>query len=85
MNASAASTKMIALMTLAQNLPLVVLGMPLGEHAVVILLLALNTVFVHGNLRVPRVVERLLATPRFHHRHHDADAPAADDAPPAGE
>lgn len=67
----------IVLMTLAQNLPLVVLGMSIGEHAAVVLLLALNTVFVHGNLRVPRALERLIATPRFHHRHHDADAAPA--------
>lgn len=67
----------IALMTLAQNLPLVVLGLPIGDHALVVLLLALNTVFVHGNLRVPRVLERVVATPRFHHRHHDAEAPSA--------
>jgi len=67
----------IALMTAAQNLPLVVLGMPLGEHALVVLLLAVNTVFVHSNLRVPRVVERFVATPRFHHRHHDADRETA--------
>ena len=64
----------IALMTLAQNLPLVLLGVPLAEHAMVVLLLALNTVFVHGNLRTPRWLERVIATPRFHHRHHDAHA-----------
>lgn len=67
----------IALMTLAQNLPLVILGVPLGEHALVVLLLALNTVFVHSNLRVPRLLELVVATPRFHHRHHDADRAAA--------
>jgi len=67
----------IALMTAAQNLPLVVLGLPLGEHAAVVLLLAVNTVFVHSNLRVPRVLERFVATPRFHHRHHDADRETA--------
>lgn len=67
----------IGLMTLAQNLPLVLLGVPLGEHAVVVLLLALNTVFVHGNLRTPRWLERVIATPRFHHRHHDAHARSA--------
>lgn len=67
----------IALMTAAQNLPLVVLGLPLGEHALVVLLLAVNTVFVHSNLRVPRLLERFVATPRFHHRHHDADRATA--------
>ncbi|MCB9596563.1 MAG: sterol desaturase family protein [Sandaracinaceae bacterium] len=67
----------IVAMTLAQNLPLVVLGLPLGEHTLVVMLLALNTVFVHGNLRVPRALEAFVATPRFHHRHHDAERPTA--------
>jgi hypothetical protein len=67
----------IALMTVAQNLPLVVLGLPLGTHAVVALLLQLNTIFVHSNLKTPRALEWVVATPRFHHRHHDRDAPLA--------
>ncbi len=67
----------IVLMTLAQSLPLVVLGIPLGEHLLAVVLLQLNTVYVHANIRTPRVVELVLATPRFHHRHHDADRPSA--------
>ncbi|HEY8432449.1 MAG TPA: sterol desaturase family protein [Sandaracinaceae bacterium] len=67
----------IVLMTVAQNVPIVLLGVPLGEHAGVVSFLALNTVFVHANLRVPRALELVLATPRFHHRHHDADRPPA--------
>lgn len=43
----------IALLTLAQNAPLVLLGVPLGAHAAVVLLLRAHTVFVHSNLRVP--------------------------------
>ncbi|MCA9698776.1 MAG: sterol desaturase family protein, partial [Myxococcales bacterium] len=69
----------IVLMTLIQNLPLVLLGIPLGEHALIVLLLAINTVFVHANLRVGRpggILCKLVATPAFHHRHHDAEGPA---------
>jgi sterol desaturase/sphingolipid hydroxylase (fatty acid hydroxylase superfamily) len=65
----------IVLMTLAQNLPLVLLGVPLGGHALIVTLLVLNTAFVHSNLRVdPPWLRELIATPRFHHRHHDRDA-----------
>jgi sterol desaturase/sphingolipid hydroxylase (fatty acid hydroxylase superfamily) len=61
----------ILLMTLAQNAPLVLLGIPLGAHAAVLALLKLATVFVHANLRVPEGPWTLVvATPRFHHRHH---------------
>lgn len=64
----------VVLMTLAQNAPLVLLGIPLGAHALVVILLAINTVFVHANLRLgPRTQAALgwlIATPRFHHRHH---------------
>ncbi len=63
----------IVFMTIAQNVPLVVLGVPLGEHALIVLLLQINTIFVHSNLRLPRLLELVIATPRFHHRHHDAD------------
>lgn len=68
----------IALVTLVQNAPLVLLGLPLGAHALVLLLLRLHTVFVHSNVRVPDGPwTHLLATPRYHHRHHDRDRPAA--------
>lgn len=67
----------IVLMTLVQNLPLVLLGLPLGEHAWVVLLLRLNTVFVHSNLQMPDWIGQLVATPRFHHRHHDRDLEGA--------
>jgi sterol desaturase/sphingolipid hydroxylase (fatty acid hydroxylase superfamily) len=64
----------IVLMTLAQNAPLVLLGIPLGSHAIVLVLLRLNTVFVHSNIHLPigpRSPWRfVVATPRFHHRHH---------------
>lgn len=68
----------IVLVTLAQNAALVLLGVPLGAHALVLLLLRLNTVFVHADLELPRggamkVVGELLATPAFHHRHHQRD------------
>ena len=68
----------IALVTLVQNVPLVLLGLPLGSHALVLLVLRLHTVFVHSNVRVPEGPwTHLVATPRFHHRHHDRDLPAA--------
>ena len=61
----------ILLVTLAQNAPLVLLGVPLGAHATVLVALKLATVFVHSNVRVPLGPLRfLIATPRFHHRHH---------------
>ena len=67
----------IVCMTLTQNLPLILLGIPLGEHVTVVFILAINTVFVHSDLRTPKSLEWLIATPRFHHRHHDADAEEA--------
>jgi len=61
----------ILLMTLAQNAPLVLLGIPLGAHAAVLALLKLATVFVHANIRIPDGPwSVVVATPRFHHRHH---------------
>jgi sterol desaturase/sphingolipid hydroxylase (fatty acid hydroxylase superfamily) len=68
----------IMLVTLCQNAPLVLLGLPLGSHALVLLLLRLNTVFVHADLELPRgpvmrVVSEVFATPAFHHRHHQRD------------
>jgi len=66
----------LLLLTLAQNAPLVLAGVPLGAHAVVVALLKVNTVFVHANLRVPDGPwARVLATPRFHHRHHQRGGP----------
>jgi sterol desaturase/sphingolipid hydroxylase (fatty acid hydroxylase superfamily) len=62
----------ILLLTLAQNAPLVLLGMPLSTHVLLLVALRLNTVFVHANVRVPDGPWRyLIATPRFHHRHHE--------------
>ena len=66
----------IALVTLVQNAPLVLLGIPLGSHALVLLLLKVNTVFVHANVRVPTQLAWLLATPAFHHRHHQCEGAA---------
>jgi sterol desaturase/sphingolipid hydroxylase (fatty acid hydroxylase superfamily) len=68
----------IMLVTLAQNAPLVLLGLPLGSHALVLLALRLNTVFVHADLQLPRGLamkwwSELFATPGFHHRHHQRD------------
>jgi sterol desaturase/sphingolipid hydroxylase (fatty acid hydroxylase superfamily) len=66
----------VLLMTLAQNAPLVLLHVPLSAHATVLALLKINTVFVHANLRVPAGPwSLLLATPRFHHRHHQRGGP----------
>lgn len=68
----------IVLVTLCQNAPLVLLGLPLGSHALVLLLLRLNTVFVHADLQLPRGgamqwLSEVFATPAFHHRHHQRD------------
>lgn len=68
----------IVLVTLAQNAALVLLAVPLGAHALVLLALRLNTVFVHADLELPRgramqLFGALLATPAFHHRHHQRD------------
>jgi len=66
----------LLMLTLAQNVPLVLAGIPLGAHATVVALLKLNTVFVHANIRVPEGPWSLvLATPRFHHRHHQRSGP----------
>jgi sterol desaturase/sphingolipid hydroxylase (fatty acid hydroxylase superfamily) len=68
----------ILLVTLAQNAPLVLLGVPLGAHATVLIGLKLATVFVHSNVRVPIGPLRfLLPTPQFHHRHHQRGGPVA--------
>lgn len=68
----------IVLITLAQNAPLVLLGVPLGAHAAVLVALKLATVFVHSNVRVPIGPLRfVIATPRFHHRHHQRDGAVA--------
>ena len=68
----------IVLLTLAQNAPLVLLGVPLGVHATVLVALKLATVFVHSNLRVPLGPLRfVVASPRFHHRHHERDGAVA--------
>ena len=64
----------IVLVTLFQNVPLVLLGVPLWAHAMVLLLLELNTVFVHADLRLRRGAwMRWIASPHFHHRHHQRD------------
>jgi sterol desaturase/sphingolipid hydroxylase (fatty acid hydroxylase superfamily) len=66
----------ILLLTLCQNAPLVLLGVPLGAHATVLALLKLAGVFVHANLRLPAGRLRfVVATPRFHHRHHRRGGP----------
>ena len=68
----------IILVTLAQNAPLVLLGVPLGAHAAVLVALKLATVFVHSNVRVPIGPLRfVVATPRFHHRHHQRNGAVA--------
>jgi len=60
--------------TLVQNIPLILLGLPLAAHATVLALLRFHTVFVHANLDLPpRAWMSLVASPRFHHRHHQRD------------
>jgi len=61
----------IVLMTVLQNAPLVILGLSLGDHALVLLLIKANTVFVHSNLQIPEGPwSRVFAMPHFHHGHH---------------
>ena len=61
----------ILLMTLAQNAPLVLLGIPLGAHATVLVAAEAGDRVRASNVRVPLGPLRfLIATPRFHHRHH---------------
>ncbi len=68
----------IVAVTVVQNAPLVLLGLPLGSHALLLLVLKLNTVFVHANLPLPNGWwTRVIATPRFHHRHHQRDGRVA--------
>jgi len=68
----------IVLMTAFQNAPLVLLGIPLGSHAVVVALLRLHTVFLHSNVRLPRGPwDWVIALPRFHQRHHQRDRAVA--------
>jgi sterol desaturase/sphingolipid hydroxylase (fatty acid hydroxylase superfamily) len=63
--------------TTFQNLPLILLGIPLGAHASVIALLKLTTVFVHADIDVPvGPWTAVVATPAFHRRHHHVDGPS---------
>jgi sterol desaturase/sphingolipid hydroxylase (fatty acid hydroxylase superfamily) len=66
----------IVLMALAQNLPLVLLGVPLHAHAAVVLCLRLHAVLVHANVRIPAALDGWVVTPAFHRRHH-GDGPVA--------
>jgi len=61
----------VTLMTLAQNLPLVLLGIPLASHVAVVLLLQLHTLFVHST--IVRGHTPLFALPSYHHHHHARD------------
>jgi sterol desaturase/sphingolipid hydroxylase (fatty acid hydroxylase superfamily) len=66
----------LVLMTVVQNAPLALLGLPLATHLAVLLLLRLHTVLVHANLALPAGPwGELIALPRFHHRHHEPNAP----------
>jgi sterol desaturase/sphingolipid hydroxylase (fatty acid hydroxylase superfamily) len=61
----------VILMTVFQNAPLVLLGIPLGSHALLLGLLRLHTVFLHANLRIAAGPwDHLIAMPTFHQRHH---------------
>jgi len=66
----------LVLVTVVQNTPLLLLGIPLGAHAFVLLALRLHTVFVHADLQLHTWFWRtLIAGPEVHHRHHDRDLP----------
>lgn len=61
----------ILLLTLVQNAPLALAGISLGAHTTVVALLKLATIYVHANLEVRAgPLAHIVATPRFHHRHH---------------
>lgn len=61
----------IVLMTVLQNAPLVLMGLSLGDHALVLLFIKANAVFVHSNLQIPSGPwSRIFAMPHFHHTHH---------------
>ncbi|MDD9946051.1 MAG: sterol desaturase family protein, partial [Myxococcales bacterium] len=48
------------------------LGIPLTDHALIVVLLRLHTVFVHVNVRLPDGFwDELVAMPNYHQRHHD--------------
>ena len=65
----------VVLMTLVQNAPLVVLGLPLASYAAAIVFLQLHTLWVHSNIVLPLgPLRHLLATPDFHQRHHAVHA-----------
>ena len=56
---------------------LALLGLPLAEHAAVVVAMQTHTLFVHANLRTPGWLAWFVATPAFHHRHHDREAALA--------
>jgi len=67
-----------ALHLLVATAPAVLLQVPLVAHAPVLLLRRVYTSLLHADLPWPRSpLDRVLATPCFHHRHHHPHAPAA--------
>lgn len=58
------------------NLPVLLLGFPMDSMLIVVLLQKLYTAFLHANVRIGYGrFGQLIASPQFHHWHHDADAP----------
>lgn len=58
------------------NLPVLLLGFPMDSMLFVVLLQKFYTAFLHANVRVGYGrFGQLIASPQFHHWHHDADAP----------
>lgn len=58
------------------NLPVLLLGFPMDSMLSVVLLQKFYTAFLHANVRIGYGrFGQLIASPQFHHWHHDADAP----------
>jgi sterol desaturase/sphingolipid hydroxylase (fatty acid hydroxylase superfamily) len=67
----------LVLSTVVQNLPLVLLGLPVASHGLLVMALRVHALFVHANLAVPAWLDPVVTTPRFHRRHHARDLPTA--------
>lgn len=59
--------------------PIFVLGFSNAALLVYVFLVATQATFIHANVRWPfRALQRIVATPAFHHWHHSAEADAVD-------
>lgn len=59
-------------LTVVSSVPVVLLGFDVEPILLFVLFQKFHTALVHANLRLPSGVwEKVIAGPRFHHRHHD--------------